>query len=116
MIHSYMVVTTTFELEPVLDDYIKRYPRGQHEGYQIVFRTENEHAEAEFSYIVVFKRYTGMKESHVDFDEFLKSYCKVNNCAAIASETSHILPKFGMGPKYGPGRGRLFGTPPERKG
>jgi hypothetical protein len=54
--HAYSALTADFELEPVIVDYYEKYPNNQYGDYQIVFKTVNEHAEGEFTYIIVFTR------------------------------------------------------------
>lgn len=90
-----MSITTEFDLEPVLQAYFQKYPNGRYEGFTVVFKTENEHAEGEKSYIVVFNRRSGTRVDRISFRDFLDSYCKVNNLVAVAEFIEHILPKFG---------------------
>lgn len=91
--HSYMVVTANFELEPVMDQFLATYPEKEFAEYQVVFKTTDEYASGEYSYIVVFKHQpsTGARPS---FEDFLASYCTVNDLTAVASVRGSVLPKL----------------------
>ena len=103
--HSYCVITTTFDLEPLLEEYLHTYPQGDFESYEVVFKTEDEHRKGDFSYIVVFVRNQGKRQG-VEFSKFLASHCIRNNLAAVAYSTSRVLPQFSKRP-----RGHVFGDP-----
>jgi hypothetical protein len=93
--HSFMVVTTDFDLEPVLEKYLETYPNGGVEGYNIVFQVEGEHQEGHKSYIIVFTlRQHPPKEYAPRFDEYLSSYCRVNNGVAFVNPSNSVLPKI----------------------
>lgn len=101
-----MVVTTTFELEPVLEQYASLYPNGQFSHYQIAFKSEGEHQDGEYSYIIVFT--IRPERERPDFWEFLSSYCTVNKGAAVSPIVNHIFPQFGMHAQ------KIAGTPPKK--
>jgi hypothetical protein len=104
--HSFMALTTDFELEPILDEYLAAYPEGEIDHYLIAFKTEGEHRAGHFSYIVVFE----LKKAAAQvprFTEFLNTYCKNHNQVAFASLINHILPKLDA---YGRGY-HVFGNP-----
>jgi hypothetical protein len=102
MKHSFMVITTTFELEPVLVDYFEKYPEGRYDSYKIVFQTQDDQDEGTFSYIIVFEYNTARPGARVDLSEYIKSYCTVNKQKATASQLNNILPRIGEhGHKFG---------------
>lgn len=104
--HSFMALTTDFELEPILDEYLATYPEGEIDHYIIAFKTEGEHRPGHFSYIVVFELKKAVSQVP-RFTEFLNTYCKNNNQVAFASLINHILPKLDA---YGRGY-HVFGNP-----
>src|SRR5258708_37289454 len=53
--HSHMIVSTNFELEPLLTDYAKGYPNVSFADYRIVYKGENEWPDTPYTYIVVFR-------------------------------------------------------------
>ena len=88
--HAFMVISTNFDLEPVLKQYVETYPEGDLQNYQIVFKTEGEHQPESKSYIIVYEHSPGRKNAR--FSEFLKSYCTVHKLAAVANPMSHVFP------------------------
>jgi hypothetical protein len=88
--HSYMVITTNFVLEPILDQYLAAYPEQEFQSYSVVFKQENEQTT---SYIVVFVL-TSPKGKIMRFAEFLDAYCKLNNKVAVASQVNNVFPDF----------------------
>jgi hypothetical protein len=91
--HSYMVITTNFELEPVLEMYVQQYPKIGFDSYHVVFKSENEHGDGGAAYIVVFSVST-IKGKRPEFGEFLKSYCTLNTKRAVATTISSVFPKL----------------------
>lgn len=89
--YSYAVLSTNFDLEPVLSDYLATYPNGKIESYQVVFKTENEHHEGTKSYIVVFTL-KDRQEYAPDFGSFLEAYCKLHDKYAVAAAMNNVLP------------------------
>src|SRR5260221_14625891 len=75
--HSHMIISTNFELEPLLDDYDKAYPNISFSGYQIVYKSENEWPDTPHTYIVIFSVPTPRK-SGVSFWEYLGAYAKIH--------------------------------------
>lgn len=102
--HSYMVITTNFELEPVLDQFFETYPQNAYERYQVVYKTLDEHAPGEISYIIVFEL-SRLKGRVPRFSEFLKAYCMLNAKTAVAQVTNSVLPRLDSTL----GRGHVFG-------
>jgi hypothetical protein len=92
--HSYMVVTTDFQLEPVLQQYQKTYPNGQFTSFDIVFKTENEHGEGQWTYIVVFVPSKPTPREIPSFSDFLKSYCTLEDKTAVASIVNSVFPRL----------------------
>lgn len=90
--HAYTVITADFEIEPVLEEYFERFPEGQYEDYQIVFKTQDEHEEGQYSYIIVFTRNTGMRATQVKFYDLLKQHCECHTRRAAMSPVSGGLP------------------------
>ena len=88
--HSYMVVSTDFELEPLLDQYLATYPEGQLQSYSVVFKTSSDES---WSYIIVFALFSP-KVKVVRFSEFLDAYCKLNNKVAVANPVNSVFPDF----------------------
>ena len=106
--HTYMVITTTFALEPLLNQYRDTYPNGDYEKYQVVFKSEGEWKDraGEFTYIVVFTPNPKKQPHEVSFQDFIGSYCKLNKQAAIAGPMGNIFPYVDRPP----GNGRAFGA------
>src|SRR5689334_19493080 len=88
--HAYMVLATDFELEPVIEQYLKTYPDSEPKEYQIVCRLQNERHEEDFCYIVVYKHFTG--KPRVKLHEFIKSYCEVHDKVARISGGGSVFP------------------------
>lgn len=99
--HSYSAITPNFELEPVIEDYFAKYPRGQFESYQIVYKPQDEYTEGTYSYLVVYKLFQGTKENHVSFYDFLKAHCVRNDLVAAMHPVNDILPRLGDGHTFG---------------
>lgn len=99
--HAYSIITANFELEPVIADYFNKYPLNQYTDYQIVFKTLDEYAEGEFTYIVVFGWSGEPRETRVKFEDFLKSHCVRNNLVATMNPSSSVLAKIGTGHTFG---------------
>jgi hypothetical protein len=95
MRHSYMIITTDFELEPVLEQYFATYPAGEYTDHTIVFKAEGEHYPGDRSYIVVFTlNPVKPRADRVTFRQFLDSYCTVNNLVACAGALNSALPQM----------------------
>ena len=91
--HTYLVVTTNFDLTDVLRQFMETYPNGAIEHSQIVFQSEKDTETSETSYIIVFTRNTAQKgNSSVSFWEYIGAYCKLKDCYAIAASAEHIFP------------------------
>lgn len=89
--YAFTVVSTNFDLEPVLQQYVDTYPHADLRNYQIAFKTEGEHQAESKSYIIVHEYIPGRSPSPTLY-EFLKSYCTVNNLVAVLDPSSHVLP------------------------
>jgi hypothetical protein len=89
--HAFTVISTNFDLEPVLEEYLKTYPEGDLQNYRIVFKTEGEHHPESRSYIIVYEHKPGSK-SRPHVGDFLKSYCTVHNLSAVANPLNHVFP------------------------
>jgi hypothetical protein len=99
--HAYAAITANFQIEPVIADYFTKYPSNEYTDYQIVFKTLDEHAEDQFTYIIVFGWNSGPKENRVSFSDFLKSHCVCNDLAVAMNPNSNILPRIGDGHTFG---------------
>ncbi len=106
--HSYMVITTNFELEPVLDSYLKTYPNGDFSTYQVMFKSLNERAEGEISYIIVLEPKQG-EIRDVKFHHFLKSHCTLHRLTASASILNNVFPTLSDARQA-----HYFGLPPAK--
>lgn len=95
--HSYMVVTTDFDLEPLVDQFRATYPDNKVESIQIAFKTENEHQEGDRSYIIVLTR-KDSGSSRPSFWDFIGAYCKLHDKSAAASVTDNIFPQLEVKP------------------
>lgn len=108
--HSYLIISANFDLEPVLKDYLIRYPDGDYSEYRIVFTVKGEHFEGNHSYIVILTlNKIGRKQ--VSFDEFLDAYCKLNNVQAFGNQVGSIFPNIQDVGKRG-SIGNLYGKLP----
>jgi hypothetical protein len=88
--HTYMVISTNFELEPLLDSYLETYPNGEFSAYQVVYKAQNERPDTPYSYIVVLERGQGNKPR---FAEYLRAWCTVNRGKkAVAASLNHVFP------------------------
>jgi hypothetical protein len=90
--HTYMVISTNFELEPLLDNYLEAYPSGEFSAYQVVFTAENERPDTPYSYIVVLDYNQGTKPR---FSEYLGAWCTLNRGKkAVAASLNHVFPEM----------------------
>jgi hypothetical protein len=99
--HSFMAISTDFELEPVLEQYFRTYPDSDRVNYQIVYKTENEHFEGTKSYLVVFELSENVIKPRISLHEFIDSYCKLNNLMAVCDPRDSIFPKMSLRSKGG---------------
>jgi len=99
--HALSAITADFEIEPVLADYFEKYPNGSYSGYQVVFKTTDEHAPGQFTYVIIFTLNRGARETNVSFHEFLKSHCACNDLTASLNPSSHVLPQIGDAHTFG---------------
>lgn len=102
---SFGVFTTNFELEPVIDDFLATYPQAQFEGYEVVYRIEDEAHEGTYSYLIVWHNLpTKKRRRDVNFQKFLESHCIRNDKVAKAGVLSSGFPDFDHQSKYTFGR------------
>lgn len=95
------VISTNFDLEPVLEAYIKTYPEGDMLNYRVVFKTEGEHHPDSRSYVIISEYRT--PRSGLNLNEYLRSYCNVHDLAAVAHPLLGIMPDItkGQGTRLG---------------
>jgi hypothetical protein len=91
--HSYMIVSTSFELESLLDDYAKSYPNIGFVDYRIVYKGENEWPDTPYTYIIVFRLPTKYK-SGLSFRDYIDAWMKLHpgNKIASAAENDALPP------------------------
>jgi len=94
--HSFMAVTTNFELEFVLDQYIRTYPNSVVQSCEVVYKIENEFHQSTKTYIVVFTRRSKSEHSPSVW-ELIDSYCKLNGKFAVANPVNQIFPDLAKG-------------------
>jgi hypothetical protein len=82
--HSFIAVTTNFELEPVLDQYLKTYPENEYANYEVAFKAQDTPEVGDYAYIVVFTMKERTRGDLVRLDDFLESFCKVNDKLLIS--------------------------------
>lgn len=95
-----MAVTTNFELEFVLEQYIKTYPNSVVEAAQVVYKLENDFQRRTKTYIVVFTRRV-KPEITPSVWEFIDRYCKLNGKFAVANPIDNIFPDPANGGNLG---------------
>ncbi len=101
--YAYFAISTNFELEPVIQEYLEKYPNGQFKNYEIAFRTEDEHESGTFSYLFVYTVLPGQPQDAVSFYDFLKAYCTYEDRVATINGVASAFPKLGE-------KGQTFGN------
>lgn len=91
--HGHMIVTTDFDLEPLVEHFHLTYPDNKVESTQIVFKAENEHQEGSKSYIIVFTFRDG-GNSRPSFWDYIQAHCTCHDKVAVASVKSNIFPQL----------------------
>jgi hypothetical protein len=104
--HSYMVITSNFELEPVINQFFETYPKNEYESFQVVYKTLGEYNDNEFTYMIVFQLPPQPRGRVPHFSDFLRAYCTLNAKTAVAANVSNVFP--GLDSKHGRG-GHIFG-------
>ena len=99
--HTFMVISTNFELEPLLASYLATYPDKSYSEYRVVYKVENERPDTPYSYIVVFTMGKFEGGLRVSFRDYLNSWCIVNRKKATAADIDTVLPE--LNPKGNPG-------------
>jgi len=54
--HIIVEITADFEIEPIIDDYLKKYPNDDYANYKVLFKVQDEHDIGEFSYLILLAR------------------------------------------------------------
>lgn len=91
--YAVMMISTNFELEPVLKQYFDTYPDSTElHNYQIIFKTEGEHHPDSKSYLILHEQWQGQRGMAPRLAEFLKSYCTFNNLVAVAHSMGSVMP------------------------
>lgn len=96
MEYSYSALSTDFELEPVLEQYLETYPGGEFQSYEIIFKTEIQDEGGGYAYILVCKLNPPPHGDTIGFLDFLTSYCKVNDKFAVAGALNSVIPTLKM--------------------
>jgi len=92
--HSYLMVSTNFPLEPLLDDYAKLYPNIDFSTYQVVFKSQNEWPDTPYTYIVVFSP-PPKYQYGLHFWDYVDAWIKLHpGNKAAASAVSNVLPRL----------------------
>lgn len=91
--HSHMIISTNFELEPLLASYASTYPNIGFADYNIVFKSENERPNTPYTYIVVFTP-VAQRQHGTTFQEYVEAWCKVNRKKAAASVMDNVFPEL----------------------
>lgn len=95
--HSHMIISTNFEMEPLLADYAKAYPNVNFSDYRIVFKAENEWPNTPYTYIIVFS-IPSQKAKGIDFWIYLDAWVKLHpGNKAVASAVNDVLPQLKTG-------------------
>ncbi len=97
--HRIVEITADFEIEPIIDDYLKKYPNEDYAGYKVLFKVQDEHDVGEFSYLILLSKSVPRAEKTLSFYEFLKSYCTYENRRAVIGDRH--LPRIGDGHTFG---------------
>ncbi len=99
--HAHIIVSTDFELEPVIEQYLATYPEAQPRKYDIVCKLRNERHEGDYCYIIVYQHHVGRQTPSLD--EYLKSYCALHDEVVAGSVGGHVFPELEH-PRYGNGK------------
>jgi hypothetical protein len=78
--YVHMILSTNFDLEPVIEHYQKTYPGTDLHNYQIVYKATGEFHPDSISYFIVYE-YRAAGNGQPNFGEFLTSYCTVHRLA-----------------------------------
>jgi hypothetical protein len=98
--HSYMMVSTNFELEPLLADYANLYPNIDFSSYQVVFKSQNEWPDTPFTYIVVFSP-PPQYQYGLHFWDYVDAWIKLHpGSKAAASATNNVFPRLNRQSPY----------------
>lgn len=88
--HSYMLLATDFELEPIIEQYLATYPDAQPRKYDVVYKRQNERHEGDYCYIIVHE-YVGGRQT-LSLVDFIKAYCELNDKVANIEKGGHVFP------------------------
>lgn len=89
--HTYMVLATDFELEPVIEQYLTTYPAQQPRKYDVACRLQNERQEGDYCYIVVYE-FVGGRKSVPTLEEYIKAYCDLYGKVAKVQAGGNMFP------------------------
>lgn len=107
--HSYIVLATDFELEPVIEQYYETYPDKPRWEYDVICKLRNERHEGDFCYILL-----TTKSLNQDLRNFIQSYCVVNDQVAIFNPPGgRVFPDIASDGVFG--NPLKYRTPPKRK-
>lgn len=96
--HSHMILSTNFELEPVIEEYLQVYPEAQPRRYDIACKLRDERHEGDYAYIIVFEYATGRQTPSLG--DYLKSYCTLHDKLVAGNASGHVFPDIAE-PTYG---------------
>lgn len=89
--YSFTILSTNFDIEPLLESYTKTYPDGEMKNYNIVFKTEYDREHIPFSYIIVTEYNVPAKQAR--FLDYLQAWCKVNRGKWALGSISSVFPE-----------------------
>ena len=72
------MLRTEFELEPLLEQYLKTYPNGDLKQYEIVFKDTDEET-GDFLYIMLYYYNQDRTPRVTDLEKFLDAHCNLHN-------------------------------------
>ena len=75
--HIFMVLSTNFEVEPVLDTYLATYPDGLIQRYEVIFKEQNVRPGIPYSYIILLPE-PNFKSQNIDFWEYVDAWTKLH--------------------------------------
>jgi len=84
---AFWAVRTEFELEPLLEQYVRTYPDGDITKYEIPNNAVDEQPGDHLYLIICFHNHQA-KPRETRFEQFLDAFCKLNNKLASINKTA----------------------------
>lgn len=93
--YYYMVLATDFELEPIIEQYLKTYPDVKPSKYEVLYKIQNERQDGDFCYILLWEG--PRQRDQYQLAEYIKAYCELNDKVANIEVGGTSFPDLARG-------------------